>query len=279
MANTTDPSARNVHGTDPQYLIEKITRLKIRENLYWKEHCFALTAELLVDKAVQVEYVGGCYGGNRQPTQFMCLILKMLQIQPEKDIIVEFLINEDYKYVRILGAFYLRLIGKHVEIYKYLEMLLNDYRKIRVKNHEGKFEIKYVDEIIDDLLTQNYYFDIALPFLPPRRTLELAKELDPRASALDDINILAAGDNSDSDSANESEDDKNKNKEEENPDKTRSRSREKEKGKDKDKRRSRSRSDSADKKERSKRRDRSREKDRRRKSRSRSRERRRRSRS
>ncbi len=33
----------------------------------------------------------------------MCLMLKLLQLQPEKEIIVEFIKNEDYKYVRVLG--------------------------------------------------------------------------------------------------------------------------------------------------------------------------------
>lgn len=60
----------------------------------------------------------------------MCLVLKMLQIQPDKDIIIEFIKNEDYKYVRILGAFYLRLVGRPLEVYQYLEPLYNDYRKV-----------------------------------------------------------------------------------------------------------------------------------------------------
>ena len=30
-------------------------------------------------------------------------MLKLLQLQPEKEIIVEFIKNEDYKYVRVLG--------------------------------------------------------------------------------------------------------------------------------------------------------------------------------
>lgn len=58
---------------------------------------FNLKAELLVDKAMELKYIGGVYGGNIKPTPFLCLILKMLQIQPEKDIIVEFIRNEDYK--------------------------------------------------------------------------------------------------------------------------------------------------------------------------------------
>ena len=33
--------------------------------------------------------------------------------------------------MRILGAFYMRLVGRPVEVYQYLEPLYNDYRKIR----------------------------------------------------------------------------------------------------------------------------------------------------
>jgi len=51
-------------------------------------------AELLVDRALELRYVGGHYGGNVKPTPFLCLILKMLQIQPEKDIIIEFIKND-----------------------------------------------------------------------------------------------------------------------------------------------------------------------------------------
>lgn len=47
-----------------QNLIEKILRMKIYSSMYWKEHCFALTAESLVDKAVDLKYVGGTYGGQ-----------------------------------------------------------------------------------------------------------------------------------------------------------------------------------------------------------------------
>jgi pre-mRNA-splicing factor 38A len=34
------------------------------------------------------------------------------QIQPDKEIIIELIKNEEYKYVRALGAFYMRLVGK-----------------------------------------------------------------------------------------------------------------------------------------------------------------------
>jgi pre-mRNA-splicing factor 38A len=83
--------------------VEYIVRQKIYQTTYWKESCFALTAESLIDKAVDLKSAGGTYGGQRKPTNFLCLILKMLQIQPHKEIIIEYIKNEDFKYVRLLG--------------------------------------------------------------------------------------------------------------------------------------------------------------------------------
>lgn len=90
-------------NTQQQNLIEKITRNKIYSSVYWKKDCFGLSAETLVDKAVQLQYVGGMMGEPQKPSEFICLILKMLQIQPDKEIIIEFIKNDDYKYVRLLG--------------------------------------------------------------------------------------------------------------------------------------------------------------------------------
>ena len=41
------------------------------------------------------------------------------------------------RYVRCLGAVYLRLVGETLEVYNYLEPLYNDYRKIKRKNRNG----------------------------------------------------------------------------------------------------------------------------------------------
>lgn len=50
-----------------------------------------------------MEQVGGMYGDPQKPSEFLCLILKMLQIQPDKDIIVEFIKGDEFKYLRLLG--------------------------------------------------------------------------------------------------------------------------------------------------------------------------------
>lgn len=57
MANRTVKDAKNIHGTNPQYLIEKIIRSRIYDSKFWKEQCFALTAELLVDKGKDADFV------------------------------------------------------------------------------------------------------------------------------------------------------------------------------------------------------------------------------
>ncbi|XP_071952597.1 pre-mRNA-splicing factor 38A-like [Antedon mediterranea] len=191
MANRTVKDANSVKGTNPQYLVEKITRSRIYESKYWKEQCFALSAELLVDKAMELRYIGGVFGGNVKPSPFLCLILKMLQIQPEKDIVIEFIKNDDFKYVRCLGAMYLRLIGESVEIYKYLEPLYNDYRKIRFQNNNGGYELTHIDEFIDQLLHEERVCSIILPRIQKRYILEEAEKLELRVSALEeDLEVM-----------------------------------------------------------------------------------------
>jgi len=185
MANRTVKDANTVKGTNPQYLVEKIIRSRIYDSKYWKENCFALTAELLVDKAMELKYVGGVFGGNIKPTPFICLVLKMLQIQPEKDIVIEFIKNEDFKYVRALGAYYLRLTGTALDCYKYLEPLLNDYRKIRQQRRDGNFELSHMDELIDQLLHEERVCDVQLPRIQKRSVLEENNDLEPRISVLE----------------------------------------------------------------------------------------------
>merc|ERR1719436_2140400 len=102
------------------------------------------------------------------------------------DIVNEFVNkNEDFKYVRALGAFYLRLMVSSVDCYKYLEPLLNDYRKIRMQGRDGKFTLSHMDEFIDDLLREERVNDVILPRIQKRHILEEANEIEPRVSLLE----------------------------------------------------------------------------------------------
>lgn len=66
------------------------------------------------------------------------------------------------------GAFYLRLVGRPLEVYQYLEPLYNDYRKVRLRHANGNFGLSHMDEVVDQLLSNEYLFDIALPRIPNR---------------------------------------------------------------------------------------------------------------
>nr|CAD2190465.1 unnamed protein product [Meloidogyne enterolobii] len=197
MANRTSRDAHTVKGTNPQYLIEKIIRTRIYDSIYWKEQCFGLSAETIIDKGMELRFIGGIYGGNIKPSPFLCLTLKLLQLQPEKDIVIEFIRQDDFKYIRALGAMYIRLTFNSVEVYKYLEPLYNDYRKLRYMNRMGKFELLYMDDFIDNLMREDHYCDIQLPRLQKRQALEETDQLEVYQSALDeDLERLSSSEDS-----------------------------------------------------------------------------------
>lgn len=184
MANVTDPLAAFLHGTDPQNLMEYITRQKIYDCRYWKEECFGLTAVNVLEKASSLQTIGASFGGNRQPTKFLCLVLKLLQIQPSQELVDELIATEDFKYVRALGAFYKRLTGRPADIYESLEPLYLDYCKLRYRDID-EWKLLHMDEFVHMLLTEERVCGIALPRLPQRQILEQEGYLEgPRMSAL-----------------------------------------------------------------------------------------------
>lgn len=113
----------------------------------------------------------------------MCLLFKLLQLQPEREIVLAYLADPDFKYLRALAAMYIRLTWSAVDIFKTLEPLMGDFRKLRVRGMGG-WRMSYMDEFIDDLLTQERVCDIALPRMMTRAMLEDADELEPRESLL-----------------------------------------------------------------------------------------------
>jgi pre-mRNA-splicing factor 38A len=158
-----------------------------------------------------LKYIGGVYHGIAKPTIFLCLTLKLLQIQPDDDVIEWFLQQDDFKYLRALAAFYIRLTDKAINIYNKLEPYYSDYRKLSMRcttpsasasasalssgsGNSGWSSI-CIDEFVDALLNDEHCCDITMPYLPKRIKLERQGLLKERVSALDNI------DNHDSDSA------------------------------------------------------------------------------
>ncbi|KAI1907084.1 hypothetical protein LOZ53_005139 [Ophidiomyces ophidiicola] len=197
-----------IRGVNPATLLEKAVRDRITDSYYWKEQCFGLNAATLCDRAVELSYIGGTYGGNQKPTPFLCLAFKLLQLAPEKDVILEYLNFHDpmedddnsddedggegaavlkavgdFKYLRALAAFYIRLTFEPVEVYTVLEPLLSDYRKLKRRTKDG-FVLTYIDQFVDDLLTKDRVCGTSLWKLPARQVLEDLDMLEERTSPL-----------------------------------------------------------------------------------------------
>lgn len=229
LLDTRGYSGPLIRGVNPATLFEKAVRDRITDSYYWKEQCFALNAATLCDRAVELSHIGGTYGVGQKPTPFLCLAFKMLQLAPEKEVVLEYLnfhdpesddtdgerdesvsrmggdngrdtedmdpyekadaavlkSTGDFKYLRALAAFYVRLTFDAAEIYKTLEPLLADYRKLKRRTKDG-FLLTHVDQFVDDLLVKDRVCGTTLWKLPARRVLEDLDLLEERVSALNE---------------------------------------------------------------------------------------------
>ncbi|KAL8946422.1 MAG: hypothetical protein Q9222_007183 [Ikaeria aurantiellina] len=196
-----------IHNTNPLHLLEKPVRDRITESYYWKEQCFALNAATLCDKASQITYIGGTYG-QQKPTPFLCLLFKMLQLLPEKEIVMLYLQQREFKYLTALAAFYVRLTFDLVEVYRVLEPLLGDWRKLRRRTREGGWRIGYIDQFVDDLLVKDRVCATSLRKLPKRDIFEDLGQLEVRISPLgDEIEEIDRDDGSEAVSRESADDD------------------------------------------------------------------------
>lgn len=197
MANKTDEHALHKFGTDPQHLIPPPTRNAVYTSIFWNRSCFGVSVADVVHLAVELRYIGGMDTTTRRPSPFLCLLQKLLQLSPELPEITVFLRQKDFKYARLLAAFYVRLIETPVNIYQSLEPLLSDHRRVVIE-HESAIEIPqvlepqstaryslvYADMVVDALLRNHELFAIPFPRLPPRPLLEETNQLQPRTSEI-----------------------------------------------------------------------------------------------
>ncbi len=174
-----------IRGANPITLIETAVRDRITESLYWKEQCFGLNAATLLDRAIDICYIGGTYGVGMRPTPFLCLAFKLLTLTPEKEIVLEYLNmgGEEWKYLRALAAFYVRLTFEPADIYTTLEPFLTDGRKLRRRRKE-QYVLVHMDEFIDELLTKDRSCATSLWKLAGRQQLEDLDMLEERVSPL-----------------------------------------------------------------------------------------------
>lgn len=188
MANVTDPLVNQLSGSDPQNLMEYITRQKIYDSRFWKEECFGLTVTDVLEKATQLQCIGVL------PSHCLALTLKLLQLHPEHVLIQSAFVEQtEFKYVRALGCLYVRMTSRPVEIYNTLDPVYADYRQLRVWTAANQWDLITMDQFVHQLLSPKNNpkncLGIALPRLPARRVLQGAGYLaeGPRPTALQDI--------------------------------------------------------------------------------------------
>merc|ERR1711904_447819 len=99
---------------------------------FWQETCFGLNSASIIDVACKESLIGGKLGSMGTPSNFLCLLLKTLQIKPSKEIILFMFLSETFAYIRILSAFYVRLTMSFSNTIKILNKCLCDYRKVKL---------------------------------------------------------------------------------------------------------------------------------------------------
>ena len=196
------------NGLNPATIMEKPVRERIIECYYWKASCFGVNEADIVTRITSTPpsmFIAGTYGDAQKPSAFLCLAFKMLQLGPTDEVVRLYLGygGEKFKYLRALTAFYVRLTYKAKDVYEMLEPLLSDHRKLRRKTRFGGTTLTYMDEFVDGLLTKDRMCSTTLWKMPARSILEDLDQLEPRVSALGDIDDLLESDVEEVENGNE----------------------------------------------------------------------------
>jgi hypothetical protein len=170
---------------------------------YWKERAFALNELSLIDRIMSdVTCVGIVYGAQNKPTPFFCLLVKLVQMKPELESVRHLITvtdgpctddpakRRDLRYVRVLGALYLRLTQPaSPAVYTLLEGLYADRRQVNVVFPSGEADSLPMDVLAEWLLAQKSQtlLGLTLPLLVRRAVHETRRKLKPYESFLTDV--------------------------------------------------------------------------------------------
>jgi pre-mRNA-splicing factor 38A len=160
---------RGLRGMAPQHLIDTITRHKIYNSVYWQQYCFGVNLVTFVDRSQHITGIGGLYGHMKQPCDFYCLFLKLLELEPSEQVIEFFLSTRAWqmKHLRMLAAMYVRFAYPPELVYITLEPFLCHYNQIAVLRDSG-YEVQHFDEVIHCFLKDKFWCGITFPPLTPR---------------------------------------------------------------------------------------------------------------
>lgn len=153
--------SRSKHkGVNSTELAEKIVRERVFDSLFWKLHCFNVNAATILDRCVEIRCVGA-FESTGRPFPFVCLLVKLIQILPPRDIIEFYINQQEFKYLKVLALVYARIVYKESAI---LQPHLQDYRKL-ILFENGSWVLTHVDEVVDRLLHDNMFIGLTLAYM------------------------------------------------------------------------------------------------------------------
>ncbi|KAG7665321.1 uncharacterized protein J8A68_001009 [[Candida] subhashii] len=175
------------------HLIEPIIRHRIQDSIFYKQYLFLSNESTILPIIIdQVKYIFGTESNGR-PSPFLCCLLRLLELEPKKEIIGAYLTQmgyNEFKYLTALSLIYIRLVYPSQEIYEIFDGYFKDSRKLRMKLKSPIFDEKsglpvrykltHMDEWVDHLLTKERVIDIILPRLIPRIVFVQQDILPPR---------------------------------------------------------------------------------------------------
>ena len=118
---------RSIRGMAPQHLVDTTTRHKIYNSVYWQQYCFGLNLVTLVDRAQHLTCVGGLFGVMKQPCNFYCLFLKLLELEPSERVIESFLSTRTWQMKHLHQKEYHqeRILKRHKNKRSYFLLLMS----------------------------------------------------------------------------------------------------------------------------------------------------------
>ncbi|KAK6457602.1 PRP38 family-domain-containing protein [Scheffersomyces xylosifermentans] len=187
---------RNV--VNKAHLIEPIIRHRIQDSIFYKQYLY-LTNEASILQVIvsKVKYVAGT-DSNGRPSPFISCLLRLLELEPSSEIIDAYMDQlgyNEFKYLTALVLIYVRLTGSSEQVYRTFDKYFQDFRKLRFRMKSPTFNemklpvnyrITYMDEWVDDLLSNERVIDTILPRLIPRQTLVERGQLAPREYSVEE---------------------------------------------------------------------------------------------
>lgn len=179
------------HILNKAYLIEPIIKHRIHDSLFYKQYLYLTNEETILPIiATHVRYLGSTTA-NGKPTPFVCCLLRLLELEPQQEVVDAYLHQlgtDEFKYLTALVMMYIRLVWASEDTVNTLEPFYADYRKLRVQLKAPAvvdgvpqlFRLTYMDVWCDELLTREREMDLILPRMVPRKVLQERELVGPR---------------------------------------------------------------------------------------------------